>query len=180
MAETVVKKLPAPVMTGGKPLMEAIAERKTIREFKAQDIDEQTLSEILWTAFGISHDGKRTIPTALNKQDLQVYVAFDDGVWLYDGKNNELRLVSSENPKPFLDKQDYMKDAGLTLIFTGSDAKYSPLNAGAAYQNVGLYCASRGLNNVVRGYFDRAGVARLLGVGEDEVIITQTVGWPYM
>lgn len=60
MAEAVIKKLPAPVVTGGKPLMETIGERKTIREFKAQNVDDQTLSEILWVAFGISHDGKRT------------------------------------------------------------------------------------------------------------------------
>lgn len=65
MAEAVIKKLPAPVVTGGKPLMETIGERKTIREFKAQNVDDQTLSEILWVAFGISHDGKRTIPTAM-------------------------------------------------------------------------------------------------------------------
>ena len=47
MAEAVVKKLPVPVVAGGKPLMETIGERKTIREFKAQNVDDQTLSEIL-------------------------------------------------------------------------------------------------------------------------------------
>lgn len=81
MAEAVVKKLPAPVVAGGKPLMETIGERKTIREFKAQNVDDQTLSEILWVAFGISHDGKRTIPTAMNQQNLKVYVVRNDGAW---------------------------------------------------------------------------------------------------
>lgn len=47
--------------------METIGERKTIREFKAQNVDDQTLSEILWVAFGISHDGKRTIPTEIGR-----------------------------------------------------------------------------------------------------------------
>ena len=59
--------------------METIGERKTIREFKAQNVDDQTLSEILWVAFGISHDGKRTIPTAMNQQNLKVYVVRNDG-----------------------------------------------------------------------------------------------------
>ena len=78
VAETVVKKLPAPITTGGKALMDVISERKTIREFKAQDIDDQTLSDILWSAWGISHDGKRTIPTAMNQQNLKVYVVKKD------------------------------------------------------------------------------------------------------
>lgn len=97
MAEAVVKKLPAPVVAGGKPLMETIGERKTIREFKAQNVDDQTLSEILWVAFGISHDGKRTIPTAMNQQNLKVYVVRNDGAWLYDAAENSLTQVTAEN-----------------------------------------------------------------------------------
>lgn len=58
MAEAVIKKLPAPVVTGGKPLMETIGERKTIREFKAQNVDDQTLSEILWVAFASAMTAK--------------------------------------------------------------------------------------------------------------------------
>ena len=143
MAETVMKKLPAPVMTGGKPLMEAIAERKTIREFKAQDIDEQTLSEILWTAFGISHDGKRTIPTAMNQQNLKVYVVKNDGAWLYDAAGNTLTQITAENLQPLFATQDFMKNVPVNLVYVGSDEKYSPMHAGSAYQNVGLYAAPK-------------------------------------
>ena len=110
MAEAVVKKLPAPVVAGGKPLMETIGERKTIREFKAQNVDDQTLSEILWVAFGISHDGKRTIPTAMNQQNLKVYVVRNDGAWLYDAAENSLTQVTAENLQPLFATQDFMKD----------------------------------------------------------------------
>lgn len=178
MAETVVKKLPAPVMTGGKPLMEAIAERKTIREFKAQDIDEQTLSEILWTAFGISHDGKRTIPTAMNQQNLKVYVVKNDGAWLYDAAGNTLTQITAENLQPLFATQDFMKNVPVNLVYVGSDEKYSPMHAGSAYQNVGLYAASKGMHSVVRGYFDNDKVTKALGLENGErAIVSQAIGW---
>lgn len=178
MAETVMKKLPAPVMTGGKPLMEAIAERKTIREFKAQDIDEQTLSEILWTAFGISHDGKRTIPTAMNQQNLKVYVVRNDGAWLYDAAGNTLTQITAENLQPLFATQDFMKNVPVNLVYVGSDEKYSPMHAGSAYQNVGLYAASKGMHSVVRGYFDNDKVTKALGLENGErAIVSQAIGW---
>lgn len=178
-AQENVKKLPAPQTTGGIPLLEAIHNRKTTREFSAEKIDEQTLSDILYAAWGISHDGKRTIPTSQNKQNLAVYAVLPDGIWLYDAETNRLTLAGRADLKPFLNTQDFMNDAPLTLIFTGSDAKNSPMQAGAAFQNVGLYAASRGLNNVVRGWIDRDGIAKALNLKPEEVIITQTIGWPY-
>ncbi len=170
--------LPQPDKAGGIPLMEAISKRQSVREFSAKEIDEQTLSDILYAAWGISHDGKRTIPTALNKQDLRVLAFYKNAVWEYDGAN--LTLLNKADITPYLALQDYVKDAPLTLIYVGSDAQYSPMNAAAAYQNVGLYCASRGLNNVVRGYINRAEIAQTLNLSADEIIVSQTIGWPFM
>ena len=107
--------------------METIGERKTIREFKAQNVDDQTLSEILWVAFGISHDGKRTIPTAMNQQNLKVYVVRNDGAWLYDAAENSLTQVTAENLQPLFATQDFMKDVPVNLVYVGSDEKYSPM-----------------------------------------------------
>lgn len=177
MAEAVVKKLPAPVVAGGKPLMETIGERKTIREFKAQNVDDQTLSEILWVAFGISHDGKRTIPTAMNQQNLKVYVVRNDGAWLYDAAENSLTQVTAENLQPLFATQDFMKDVPVNLVYVGSDEKYSPMHAGSAYQNVGLYAASKGMHSVVRGYFDNDRVTKALNLENGErAIVSQAIG----
>lgn len=178
-AQENVKKLPAPQTSGGVSLMEAVQKRHSAREFSAEKIDDQTLSDILYVAWGISHDGKRTIPTSMNKQNLAVYAVMPDGAWLYDAAGNRLLQVTSDDLRSLFDRQDYMKDAQLTLVFTGTDPRNSPLHAGSAYQNVGLYAASRGLNNVVRGWFDRDGVAKALNLKPDEVIISQTLGWPY-
>lgn len=173
-------KLPAPDTTGGKPLMEAITQRKSTREFSAKAIDDKDLSNILYAAWGISHDGKRTIPTSQNKQDLNVYVIKAGAVWKYEAKENVLKFVSDDNVSQYINLQDYTKEAPLTLIFTGKDSKSASMNAAAAYQNVGLYCASRGLNNVVRGYADMDKVAETLNLDKEKVVITQVIGWPYM
>lgn len=178
LANDSVIKLPQPNMTGGMPLMEAIDNRHTERSFGLKEIDNQVLSEILYCAWGVSHDGKRTIPTSMNKQNLEVYVIKADGAWLYDGKENTLTQVSKEDLRPFFNQQDYMKNVPLNLLYVGTDAKNSPMHAGSAYQNVGLYAASRGLNNVVRGYFDKKGVAKALNLKEEEVLVSQALGWP--
>lgn len=174
-----VQTLPAPNVKGGQPLMETLANRKTIRDLSDQAIDNQTLSEILWSAWGISHGDKRTIPTSQNKQNLKVYVTKADGTWLYNAQDNRLEQISNQDLRALMAKQDFVKTAPITLIFTGTDAKNSPMHAGSAYQNVGLYCASQGLGNVVRGYLDREAVEQALKLpSEEKVIITQTIGWP--
>lgn len=179
-AEEVVRKLPAPQTKGGIPLMEAITARKSTREFSAKKIDDQTLSDILYAAWGISHESKRTIPTSMNKQNLNVYVVTPEGAWLYQAEDNSLKQISNQDLRHFFNQQDYVKDAVLHLVYTGTDPKNSPLHAGSAYQNVGLYTASRGMNNVVRGYFDKDGVAQALKLKPEEVIVSQVIGWPYM
>lgn len=177
-AETIVKKLPSPVLSGGQPLMEVLKNRHSAREFSSSAIDDQTLSEILWSAWGISHDGKRTIPTSMNKQNLNVYAIMQEGAWLYDASTNSLQQTSSEDLRPMLAQQSYVLDAPLTLVFTGTDKEKSSLHAGSAYQNVGLYATSKGLNNVVRAYFEKQPLAKALGVETDEILISQTIGWP--
>jgi nitroreductase len=177
-SEFTAQKLPQPVITGGKPLMEVIASRKTERTYSSKTIDSQTLSEILWSAWGISHEDKRTIPTSRNKQNLKVYAIKADGVWLYNAEKNTLEPVNNKDMRNLFATQDFVETAPLTLLYTGSDDKNSPMHAGSAYQNVGLYCTSRGLNNVVRGYFDYEQVHKELNLPEDEnVIISQTIGW---
>ena len=177
-SELTVQKLPKPIITGGKPLMEVIASRKTERTYSKKTIDEQTLSEILWSAWGISHEDKRTIPTSRNKQNLKVYAIKADGVWLYNAEKNTLELVSNKDMRKLFATQEFVEAAPLTLLYTGSDSKNSPMHAGSAYQNVGLYCTSKGLNNVVRGYFDYEQAQKELNLPQDEkIIISQTIGW---
>ena len=175
-AENIV--LPAPETTGGKPLMQAMAERKTAREFADKPVSAKDLSNILWAAYGFNRPGKRTIPTARNEQGMDVYVLTADGAFLYNAKDNVLEQVVKKDLRDLLVPQDFARKAPLTLLFVEKQHKYAGMHAGSAYQNVGLYCASAGLNNVVRGMYDADGLAKALNLGDREVIVTQTVGYP--
>ncbi len=172
--------LPAPDREGGMPLMQALNERHSVKQFADKEVDNKTLSEILWAAYGINRSGGlRTIPTAMNQKDLEIYVARGDGIWQYNALKHTLRQIRTDNILPLFQTQDYMKNVPLVLIYTGKkEDNYPFLHAGSAYQNVGLYAASRGIGAVVRSYFDKDAVAKALNLPNSETVITsQAIGW---
>jgi SagB-type dehydrogenase family enzyme len=184
-------ELPKPKMEGGKPLMEVLKERKTAREFSSEKLPLQVLSNLLWAADGINRpDGKRTAPTAMNKQEIDVYVAMADGLYLYDAKENKLVGVLAGDIREATGKQPFVKDAPVNLIFVADFAKmgtmsedqkvfYSATDTGYISQNVYLFCASEGLATVVRGMVDKPALAATMKLRSDQkIILAQTVGYP--
>ncbi len=171
-----------PDMRGNRALMQCLQKRESVRQFGRRAVSEQILADMLWAAVGVNRqNGKRTIPTALNSQDLTVYVIKHDGAWQYDAKKHKLIQVSDRDLRPLLATQDYAKEAALDLVYvsTSDEALIGAMHAGSAYQNVGLYCACKGLNNVVRGYFDKEDLAKALNLCENQqIMVTQAVGWP--
>ncbi len=174
-----VKQLPAPVVTGGMPLMEAINARQSERFYDPDKaIDDQTLSEILWVAWGANQYGKRTIATARNKQNMGLYVLTPTGSWRYDGMKNQLVKVNDKNLIPLCEQQPFVKDAPLHLLFTAVDDRWGKCHVGSAYQNVYLYATSKGLGTVIRGMIDQAALTRELGLTNGEqAMLHQTVGY---
>ena len=166
--------LPQPQIAGGKPLMEALAARSANRRFADKPVSNQELSNLLWATWGINRpDGRRTAPTARNTQAIQVYVALDNGVWLYDAAKNELVLALAQ------DTRAKFGGAPVTLLFAVPEAdKFGSMHAGSLYQNAGLYCASSGLANVVKA----SGADALKGLLSlppgYAVVIIQAIGWP--
>lgn len=143
MAETL--SLPAPDTRGGMPLMQALAQRHTTRAFRSDPLDQATLGNLLWAAWGQNRpDGKRTAPSALNRQALQLYVNKDDGLWRYDAVRHSLERISDALGAP-------LDEAPVVLIFAvPENDPYGGMHVGSVYQNVGLFCASAGLANVVK------------------------------
>ncbi len=140
--------LPAPNTKGGMPLMQALEARKSTRSFSDEAISNEDLSNILWAAYGVNRkDGKRTIPTAKNKQNIILYVYMKGFIWIYDAENNAVhKLIETDLAG--------VNKGQLTLIIAAEGDKtsaYGNMHAGSIYQNVGLYCASAGLGNVVHG-----------------------------
>jgi len=185
-------RLPAPQTEGGKPLMQALKERKSLREFSAKDLPLQMLSDMLWAACGINRPdtGGRTAPTAKNMQEIDVYVVKAEGVYLYDAKANMLVPVLAGDIRAITGKQSFVKDAPVNLIFVadllkmgGMDAAsmdfYSATDTGYISENVYLYCASAGLATVVRGWVDKPALEKAMKLSRGQkVVLAQTVGYP--
>lgn len=175
-----VKQLPAPVMTGGAPLMEVINARQSGRFYdKTRAVDDQTLSEILWVAWGRNTQGKRTIATARNQQNMALYLLTPEGVWFYNADKNALEKVNEKNLIPLCDKQPFVKDAPVHLLYVAQDDKWGRCHVGSAYQNVYLYAASKGMATVIRGLIDDEALTQEINPPQGaRVIVHQTIGWP--
>jgi SagB-type dehydrogenase family enzyme len=183
--------LPAPQTDGGKPLMQALKERHSTREFSSEKLSPQALANLLWAAFGINRPdtGKRTAPSAMNWQEIDVYVATAEGLYVYDAKGNKLDPILAGDVRSAAGVQPFVKDAPLNLIYVADFAKtgkssaedrnfYSAADVGFIAQNVYLFCASEGLAVVVRGGVDRVALAKLMKLRPGQkILLAQTVGY---
>jgi nitroreductase len=185
-----LKLLPAQ-KGSGKPLMQALAERKSAREFNPEELPLQTLSDLLWAADGVNRpDGGRTAPSAHNAQAIDIYVAKKEALYLYDAKGHELTPVLKADARSHVGSQPFLKDAPVVLIFVADLKKfhdvpektanfYNDVGAGFLSQNVYLYCASEGLSTVSMGWFDRKNLARAMHLRTGQrAILVQPVGYP--
>ena len=176
-----IKKLPQPDLLQNTPsLMELLNTRQSESIYdKDKKIDDQTLSEILWAAYGMNKNGKRTIATARNEQNLKVFVLQEDGIWFYNAPENQLEKISDENAIAYTaEQQKFVLDAPIHLIYTSSDTKWGNDHAGSAYQNVYLYATAKGLATVIRGLVDFDALHKALKLADDEfVIVHQPIGY---
>lgn len=178
-------ELPAPVTTGGRPLMEALKMRQSSREFGPKKLPEQVLSNLLWAAWGVNRPekGGRTAPSAMNRQEVDVYVVLEEGAYRYDAKQHGLELVASGDLRALAGTQAFVKEAPLNLVMVADTAKsgdmvYAGITSGAISQNVYLYCASEGLATVVRASVDKEALGKALKLrAEQKIVVAQTVGF---
>lgn len=183
--------LPPPAMRGGMPLLETLAKRHSSREFRADALPQQVLSDLLWAAFGVNRpSGGRTAPSALDNQEVDVYVTLPNGAYRYDAAAHRLLRVSATDVRRVTGYQDFVDHAPLDLVYVADHARmpavpvhlresYASAAAGAIAQNVYLYCASAGLATVIRAWIDRDAIADALGLPhEQQVLLSQTVGYP--
>ena len=185
-------KLSAPQTEGGKPLMQALKDRKTMREFSSKQLPLQVISDMLWAANGINRpdSGYRTAPSAINMQEIDIYVAKADGLYLFDAKANMLSPVMAEDIRALTGKQAFVKEAPINLIYVADLSKMSKLSTdaidlyastdtGFISENVYLFCSSAGLATVVRGSIDKTALAKAMKLRPDQrIILAQTVGYP--
>jgi len=182
--------LPPPEIHGGLPLMDALAVRHSSRDFSPNPLSMPLLSNLLWAADGVNRkDGGRTAPSALNAQEIDVFLALPSGAYRYDAAVNKLHLVAASDLRRITGYQDFVDEAPLNLVYVadytrmhlvpvGQRESYAAVAAGAIAQNVYLFAASNGLATVIRAWVDRAAIADALGLTHDQqVLLSQTVGY---
>ena len=183
--------LPKPQTSGGKPLMQALSERKTSREMRMEKLPVQLLSNLLWAAFGVNRPeiDHRTAPSAMNAQEIDLFIVTAEGVFLYDARANQLLPKLSEDLRSQTGGQDFGKVAPVTVLFVADHAKmvkakpeqkdfYAGVDTGYISQNLYLFCASEGLATVVHD-LDRAPLTAALKLRPDQkIVLAQAVGYP--
>ena len=183
-------QLPPPQTDGGRPLMQVLRDRKSTREFRPDKLPLQTLSNLLWAGFGINRpDGRRTAPSALNKQEIDIYAVTAQGVYVYDAKANSLHAILGDDIRAKAGTQTFVGEAPVNLVYVADLAKAgddSPdreiefgADAGVIAENVYLFCASEGLATVVRASVDRPALSKAMKLRANQrIILAQTVGYP--
>lgn len=190
-------QLPAPAHDA-MPLGQALEARATHREFSREPLSNQELSDLLWAANGYNRPDakKRTAPTAINRQEIDLYVCRADGAWRWDAAANTLHQVCADDLRGLTGRMNagdanFALAAPIALVYVIDFAKqgmqdhpqdafkYASVDCGFVGQNVYLHCAAAGLNTVFLGSIKPAEISAALGLPETSVpLFAQTVGKP--
>ncbi|UTD29788.1 SagB/ThcOx family dehydrogenase [Bradyrhizobium sp. WD16] len=182
--------LPPPAKSGGMPLMDALSQRASSRDFATTELSPEMLSSLLWAADGRNRPHGRTAPSALDAQEIDIYVALPSGAYLYDADAHRLDLVAGSDLRQVTGYQDFVDEAPLDFVFVADHSRmrlvpvqnrdsFAAVAAGAIAQNVYLFAAANGLATVIRAWIDREALADALGLSHDQhVLLSQTVGYP--
>jgi len=186
------KPTTAPAAASSATVLEALKKRKSTNAFQPQPLPKDKLLDLLWAAWGINRpdSGKRTAPTAMNAQEIDIYVLLSEGVYVYDAKGNQLTPVLAQDLRAKAVTMGSMKDAPVHLLFVADYARFrtmsqsqkelfSACHTGFIGQNVYLYCAAEGLGARFYAGIDRAALKDSLKLREDQAIVfAQAVGYP--
>jgi len=182
--------LPKPKISGGMPLHEALSKRETCRNFEKKELTLQQISDLLWAAFGINRpDGKRTAPSAMNYQEIDLYVLLAKGSYRYHPKQNILEMVNQNDIRYFSGQQDQIKDAPVHVILVADLSKMgnsvsidktalSYADAGHISQNIYLFVASEGLATGIRHWIDKKTMSSKMYLKPSQsIILAHSIGY---
>jgi nitroreductase len=187
-------KLNSPRLDRGTPVMQALKDRKSEREFSDRKLSLPHLSELLWAANGVNReDGRRTAPSAQNKHVVDVYVVLQEGVYLYDPAGHQLLPLVEGDFRKLTGMQDYVFNAPVNLVYvadldklkdsrmpapTDEKMKWAYIEAGHKAENVYIYCASEGLGARTRMLIDKEKLGIVMKLRpEQTVVLAQTAGY---
>lgn len=191
----------------GKFLLESLKKRKTTREISEKKLSLQILSDLLWAACGVNRKTGpfgipgRTAATASNSQEIELYVALEEGVYQYDAFHSRLLPVVAGDLRSLAigpRQPDFAVNAPVHIIFVADIDKlihtsgyaepgllvpeiqksYYFVDTGIIAGNVYLFAASRGLAAWFHNCNKPILAKKLKLRGDQEVLFSQTVGYP--
>lgn len=180
---------PKPQTKGGKPLLNSLADRVSTRAFSDKKISDQTLSDLLWAANGVNRAGTngRTAPSANNKQEIDIYVANESGLYLFDALQHQLKKVKDQDIRAKVGKQDYVPTAPTILILVANLEKtddkdslkmVSGIDAGYVSQNIYLYCSAFNMATVAVAWMNYEELPQLMGLNNHQrLLLAHPVGY---
>ena len=173
-------------------LMQALSDRASQREFADKQLSLEDLSSLLWAANGVNReDGKRTAPSAVNAQDIDIYVCMASGAYLYDAKQSQLSLITTEDLRPAVCGKQQM-GAPTFLVMVADLSRYpeglasqrpvvesfAAMDAGYVSQNICLYCAAAKLATVPRASMDKETLTKSLNLKVTQIpLLNNPVGY---
>jgi hypothetical protein len=175
---TKVIVLKAPDTTRGLPVMKALSLRASATKWDTATLKLQDLSDLLWAADGINRRaiGKRTAPSAMNDQDIDVYVFLKSGAYLYDAGKNTLNMVAEGDKRNLcIGKQNFdatppvfcVLISDISKFKSGADSTKLELaaeDAGIVSENISVFCAGVGLSTRPRATMDQERLNKLLNL----------------
>jgi nitroreductase len=183
-------QVPKP-QAGAGTLSALLEKRASSRQFGPGPLSPALLANMAWAAFGINRpDGRRTAPSASNRQEIDVYAATADGLYLYDAKASLLKPISTEDIRGLTGTQPYVGQAAVNLVYVADTSKMGGMpdemrtlltaaDTGFISQNVYLFCAAEGLATVVRASIDKPALAKAMKLRPEQIIVlAQSVGYP--
>lgn len=181
--------LPEADKRGGLSLNSALSKRRSYRDFLPDGLNLADLSQLLWSAQGITHpQGFRTAPSAGALYPLEVYLlvanveGLEPGVYHYDPGEHTLRLTLKGDKRSKLSLAAYQQNCVrnapaviiINAIFSRTQRKYRKrgiryvhIEAGNAAQNIYLQAASLKLGTVYVGAFLDSAVQKILALPKD-------------
>ena len=175
-------KLPAPnVERETLSVMQALKQRKSMREYSDRPLSDQDLSDLLWAAQGVNRDdGRLTAATAMNRQEVRTYVFTAKNVNLYNPKQNPLtQVVDGDHRDLMAAGQEFAKTAPVVLLLVIDFGKFgnsndrarmmTSIDVGIVSENIYLFAAGAGMNTVARAMMDTGGIVKMLNLSENEV-----------
>ncbi len=177
-----------PDKTKGLPVMQALDARASVHEWSTEKLKLQDLSDLMWAADGINRpaEGKRTAASAMNAQDIDVYVFMEEGAYIYDAQKHVLNPVVAGDYRALAGKTD----APVTIVLisdisrfkAGDDAlklSWANIDCGIVSQNIALFCSGTGLKTRPRASFPGADKIREVLKLKDsqKILLNHPVGY---